>query len=162
MDNNENITVNIRGESIRPEPTMIITDTYQAQVQTILQKTGLAWQQVAVISKDNSFLKTITGEDDAIKLLLKAVNNRTIERDYFKLYCEMLDSSITAEEFDHLIESNETDYVVSETDEPNDTQVKTALRLSEHIKGVDSLNDFTALFSFNPNKIEALVEKYNE
>ncbi|GHT01424.1 hypothetical protein AGMMS49525_02100 [Bacteroidia bacterium] len=160
MDNKD-ITINIQ-ESSCPETTMIITDAYQAQVQTLSQKEGWVLQQATVISKDDVFLKTISGESDAIKLLLKAVNNRTVERNYFKLYCEMLDSSIAEEEFDKLIELNENDYIVSETDEPNDNQIKMAFRLSEHIKGVNSLNDFTALFSFNAKKIEALLEKNYE
>jgi hypothetical protein len=73
----------------------------------------------------------------------------------------MLDSSITEEEFDKIIESDENNYVVNENNEPDDNQIRIAWKLSTLIKGVHSVNDFTALFSFNPKKIEAILEKSN-
>jgi hypothetical protein len=104
----DNTTISIYPESNPQENATITTDCYQAKISTVSQDTGYTCHKVLVISQGDAFLKTISGEGDALKLLLKAVNNRTIERDYFKLYCEMLDSSITEEEFDKLIELNET------------------------------------------------------
>jgi predicted nucleotidyltransferase component of viral defense system len=112
-----------------------------------------------IVSKDNAFYKAISGNSDAIELLIKAVNNRTRERDYFRLYCEMLDSSITEEEFDEKIKSNGDDYVINESDEPDEAKIKIALKLIKHINGINSIDDFTSLFSFNPKKIETILEK---
>ena len=48
-------------------------------------------------SYENDFLNRLLGNHDieALNLLIKAVNNRTIERNYFKLYCELLDGSLS-------------------------------------------------------------------
>ncbi|MDR0864297.1 MAG: hypothetical protein LBO74_05115 [Candidatus Symbiothrix sp.] len=164
MEKKDNAIISLYSGSANREElevTTIMRDNFQVQMRTFHQEEGVNHQLAIVASKGDEFLRTILGEDDVVKLLLTAVNNRTIERDYFKLYCEMLDSSITEEEFDKIIESNETDYVVNEINEPNDNQIKTALRLSDYIKGINSVNDFTALFSFNPKKIEAILEKSN-
>jgi len=112
--------------------------------------------------KEEEFLQTVTGDTDVIKLLLRAVNNRTIERDYFRLYCDMLDASISEEEFDKTIADNEADYVVSETDEPDEQQIRKALQLIRHIKGVHSINDVAALFSFNPATLDAIAAKSDD
>lgn len=110
-------------------------------------------------SKNNQFHKIIRGDIflEAIEMLTTAVNNRTIERNYFKLYCELLDGSLSDEEFDALINQNEEDYIVRENIEPEPSQVSLALKLSQSIKDVKSINDLASLFSFNPKSIEQLA-----
>ncbi|HMM18342.1 MAG TPA: hypothetical protein PKC47_12555, partial [Petrimonas sp.] len=110
-------------------------------------------------SENNQFHKIISGDiyRDAIEMLTTAVNNRTIERNYFKLYCELLDGSLSDEEFDALINQNEEDYIVSENIEPEPSQVSLALKLSKRIKDVKSINDLASLFSFNSKSIEQLA-----
>ncbi len=110
-------------------------------------------------SENDQFHKIIRGDfyQEAIEMLTTAVNNRTIERNYFKLYCELLDGSLSDEEFDALINQNEEDYIVSENIEPEPSQVSLALKLSERIKDVKSINDLASLFSFNPKSIEQLA-----
>ena len=53
----------------------------------------------AGISSCYTFSERITGKlfefDKAVSLLIRAINNRTIERNYFKLYSELLDRIIT-------------------------------------------------------------------
>jgi hypothetical protein len=164
VENKDNPFINIySGSSNSNEPilTQVLTDSYLVQTCNIYQEGEYVIQKAIVVSKGDEFLKTVSGNTDVIKLLLTAVNNRTIERDYFKLYCEMLDSSITEEEFDEIIASNGNDYIVNETDEPDENQIKAALQLANHIKGVNSVNDFTSLFSFSIKKLEAILDKSN-
>lgn len=111
------------------------------------------------ISRGNTFLNLITGEHfgDAIDLLITAVNNRTRERNFFKLYCDLLDQSITEEEFNEIIDKDEDNYIVSENENPEHGRVSIALNLSKRIKDVNSINDFSSLFSFNQHEIELLA-----
>lgn len=47
------------------------------------------------------------------ELLINAVNNRTRQRNYFRLYCQLLENEITEKEFDKEIDDNEDEYVIS-------------------------------------------------
>ena len=107
-------------------------------------------------SKNDGFQKLITGEihSKATEMLITAVNNRTKERDFFKLYCDMLDGTISEKEFDKILSDNESDYIVDENLEPNINDTKMALRLSKHIISVNTINDLSSLFSFNPDVLE--------
>lgn len=111
------------------------------------------------ISEGNTFLNLITGEhfNDAIELLITAVNNRTKERNFFKLYCDLLDQSITEEEFNEIVDKNEDNYIVGENESAEPKRVSLALKLSKRIKDVNSINDFSSLFSFNQHEIEQLA-----
>lgn len=111
------------------------------------------------ISRGNTFIDLITGEHygDAIDLLITAVNNRTRERNFFKLYCDLLDQSITEEEFNEIIDNDEDNYIVSENENPEQERVSLALNLSKRIKNINSINDFSSIFSFNQLVIEQLA-----
>jgi predicted nucleotidyltransferase component of viral defense system len=147
-----NVEPNLNNNS-RYTSTVIQGDNHVVHVTNFYQGDGSAIHFAVGASKNDAFYKAISGNADVIELLIKAVNNRTVERNYFKLYCEMLDSSITEDEFDKIIKANESDYVIDETDEPDEAKIKTALELIKQIKGVNSMNDFTSLFSFNPKKL---------
>ncbi|MDR2816536.1 MAG: hypothetical protein LBB62_07535 [Proteiniphilum sp.] len=110
-------------------------------------------------SNDNEYVDIISGKsyEEALNMMIKAVNNRTRERNYFKLYINLLDGSMTDEEFDQEIEVNENNYIVNETEMANLHRVSLALQLSKHIMNVDSINDLSSLFSFNPNSLEQLA-----
>ncbi|WP_289293348.1 MULTISPECIES: hypothetical protein [Bacteroides] len=114
-------------------------------------------------SYENDFLNRLLGNHDieALNLLIKAVNNRTIERNYFKLYCELLDGSLSEDAFDREIEENQSEYIIDESDDITLDRLKLALKLSEHLKDVESVEDLTSLFSFNLSKVNLLLEKRN-
>lgn len=96
--------------------------------------------------------------EKALNLLVRAVNNRTRERNYFKKYCELLDNEISEEEFDNEISNNEDEYVVpAGVDAPTD-DVQTALCLSQLLKGIGSTDDFMSLFSFTDKSVERYIE----
>lgn len=92
--------------------------------------------------------------NDRVKnLLIRAVNNRTRERNYFKLYSQLLDNSISDEEFEKAIEKNEDDFVVSQDCEADLNDMKLALSLASEIKDVTDVDDIAALFSFSYSSI---------
>ena len=111
------------------------------------------------VSRDNSIIKILTGEQyqDIVQLLLRAVNNRTIERNYFKLYSELLEGTITDDEFEKEIEENEDNYVISNDVTPLKQDVAYALKLSKKILDVKTTEDISSLFSFNSLKLDKLI-----
>ena len=115
--------------------------------------------QTVSLSTNDVFKKVLSGEayKEANEMLITAVNNRTKERDYFRLYCELLDGSITEEEFMEILDNNEHDFIVDEDLEPSVSEISLALRLAKRLRGVESINDLSALFSFNPDSLEKAV-----
>ena len=105
----------------------------------------------AGVSEGNAIINRMLGIDYAelSELMTKAVNNRTRQRNYFRLYSQMLEGEISEDQFYKLIEENEDDYVVEETEIPTKERIMHALRLSQGIKNVDSSEDLSDLFSFD-------------
>lgn len=113
-----------------------------------------------IAAKGDSFEKALIGSgfaEEAIELLLKAVDNRTKERDYFRLYCDLLDDSITEEDFDRNINEHMDEYVVKEDIDPDMDRLQIALELAKRIRNTDSVEDLASLFSFKLDKIKALA-----
>lgn len=123
------------------------------EVSAVSNGTQTAFTGIA----DNDVFKK-TFNDDQTQLLLKAVNNRTRERNYFRLYSQFLDNEITAEEFEKEIDDHEHLYVVDTSDSPSEVELSTASKLAKHILSVDSLDDFFSLFSFSEEKAVKLLK----
>lgn len=134
--------------------------TYDTQV-TSVESPGMPQVFFFGVSESSSFTEYFTGEkmSRVFNLLIKAVNNRTIERDYFKLYCEMLMGNISEEQFEKELDDNESAYVVDCEETPSVQDLKLAVHLSNYIKDVKTSEDLSSLFSFNVNKIEKLLSE---
>ena len=91
--------------------------------------------------------------DRLSELLIRAVNNRTRERNYFKKLVELFQDEITAEEFDKEIEENENEYVITTNEIPTHEDFVMACEIASHIKDVKDCDDLSALFSFNQDSI---------
>lgn len=102
---------------------------------------------------DKTKLFNIDATERLKKLLIRAVNNRTRERNYFKLYCEMLDGNITEEEFDKEIDENEDKYIISQEESATIEDIEMVLNICPHILGVNDPNDMIELFSFTEKSI---------
>ena len=96
--------------------------------------------------------------DKSRELLIKAFNNRTRERNYFKLYCEMLEGEITEDEFDNEIDSNPDDYVVPAGNNDSLVDVETAMSLVKELKGLESADDFMSIFQFDDKDVHKCIE----
>ncbi|MDO4311302.1 MAG: hypothetical protein Q4C43_11395 [Prevotella sp.] len=110
-----------------------------------------------VVRNEVFFVDGIT--DNVKELLVTAVNNRTRERNYFKKYVELLEGTISDDEFDKAIEDNEDDYVISEDKEPTLEDVQCVLEMAPELKDVDSVEDLASLFSFKPNSMQKCLMK---
>ena len=109
---------------------------------------------------DNKAVNMVTSMDRMSQLLIRAVNNRTRERNYFRLYNQLLDKEITDEEFDKEIDEHEDDYVVSNNEEADMNDIEVAISLCPYLKDVKDVVDMADLFSFSGNSIrKSLTEK---
>ena len=107
-------------------------------------------------NKEMDFIMYST--EKALSLLVTAVNNRTRERNFFKKYSEFLGEEISEEEFDSEINNNEDNYVVpAGVDAPID-DIKMALHIAPLLKGINSTDDFTSLFSFTDKSVQKCIE----
>lgn len=111
------------------------------------------------VSKGESIIKRIVGDSEVYDMLIRAVNNRTRERNYFRLYSDLLSSAITEEEFDKEIEEHEDEYVVESNVIPNKQVIEQALHLASKIKDVETSEDISSLFSFNPDKTDDYIRQ---
>ncbi len=99
------------------------------------------------------FFTRIVHVDRLSELLIRAVNNRTRERNYFKKLVALFQDEITEEEFDKEIEENENEYVITTNEIPTREDLALACEISKHIKDVKGVDDLSALFSFNPESM---------
>lgn len=107
----------------------------------------------AGIKTSQPFTKTLGNKDRINELLIRAVNNRTRERNYFRLYNQLLEKDITDDEFDNEIDKNEDDYVVTNNEDADLNDINIALSLSPYLKDVKDVDDMADLFSFSDNSI---------
>lgn len=89
-------------------------------------------------------------------LLIKGFNNRTRERNYYRLYSSLLQGDISDDDFDNEIESNPDRYVIPMNGDSSKEAISTALWVSPQLMDIDSAGDFEAAFSFK----EGASEKY--
>ena len=109
---------------------------------------------------DNKAVNMVTSMDRMSQLLIRAVNNRTRERNYFKLCNQLLDKEITDEEFEKEIDENEDNYVLSNNEEADMNDIEVALSLCDYLKDVNDVDVMADLFSFSDNSIrKSLIEK---
>ena len=87
-------------------------------------------------------------DDIRIRMLIDAVNNRTRERNYWRLYCRLLENEITEDEFNREIDGNSDEYVISTDKIPTEQEFRDAVFLSDHIKDIETTGDVESLFSF--------------
>jgi hypothetical protein len=95
-----------------------------------------------------SFNTNGTYDDRIIQLLIRAFNNRTRERNYFKLYSQMLEGDVTEEYFRNEIVQNKDDYVVPAGHDDDSQDIYLANYLAPQMKSIHSADDFISIFSF--------------
>lgn len=94
----------------------------------------------------------------AVDLMVKAFNNRTRERNYFRLYCQMLSDEISEKEFDDEIDRNEDQYVVDAPTEASADDIYTATHLSNRLMGMHSTDDFSSMFGIDDTSINNYIK----
>jgi len=131
-----------------------------AKIATVSTGSEIKFHKAIVVAKGDTFENALLNSafaKEAINLLLKAVDNRTIERDYFRLYCDLLDGTLSEEEFDRQVNEHPNEYIVSEDVDPDLNSIQVALELSKRIRNVRTVEDFASLFSFNQLVLKKLM-----
>lgn len=100
----------------------------------------------------------ISTADRLKELMTRAINNRTRERNYFKLYCDMLGGNITEDEFDREIEQNEDKYIIKQDCDASIEDIEVALEVSPSIMDVKSPDDMAEIFSFSEKSMQKSIQ----
>lgn len=100
---------------------------------------------------------SISTADRLKELMTRAINNRTRERNYFKLYSEMLDGDISEEEFDKEIEQNEDKYLIKQDKDASVEDIEVALEVSPSLMDVTSPDDMAEVFSFSEKSMQKSI-----
>lgn len=117
---------------------------------------------VAVQSKDkttfagvatNNFFRSQMVPSCYMELLHRAYTNRTRERNYFRLYCQLLDNEISDDDFDAEIDSNPDKYVVKSPKQTSLNDICCAVQLCENMIGIETTDDFSSTFSIDDDSI---------
>lgn len=101
---------------------------------------------------------SISTADRLKELMTRAINNRTRERNYFKLYCDMLGGNITEDEFDREIEQNEDKYIIKQDCNASIEDIEVALEVSPSIMDVKSPDDMAEIFSFSEKSMQKSIQ----
>lgn len=111
------------------------------------------------VAAEESFTNLTLTEDNKTDLLIRAINNRTRERNYFKLLSSLLENEITEEEFDQEIDQNEDEYVVSTDQKVDLNSLKFILSNYKRIKDVNDMDDLSALFSLDMEYVNSIIKR---
>lgn len=95
----------------------------------------------------------------AIKLLLDAVNNRTRERNYYKLLYELAEGEISDSQFEKELEQNPERYVVKTNVRPSTIEFQQAVILAKDIMDVQTSGSLETLFSFDEEYLDSECKK---
>ena len=113
--------------------------------------TAIVGQDITVFAgaaTTSAFTRTLIGQDNRLEdLYVRAINNRTRERNYFKLYSSLLRGDIS------------DDYVVPAGVDADLTEIEFALQVTPKLKNVETTDDFMALFSFNDKSVHKYIAK---
>lgn len=115
----------------------------------------------AGISQGSSVISRLVGADftEMVELLTRAVNNRTRQRNYFRLQNDLLEGVISEDDFYKEIEDKEDEYVIEEKETPSPERLRHAMILSQGIKDVQNSEDLSTLFSFSSEATDFELKK---
>jgi len=91
------------------------------------------------------------------ELLLIALKNMAISRNYLFLHTALLENRIMEDEFNKELEDNEKKYVISQNIIPCLDDVRMALDIYKDLTGPEYLKDFCETFSFDEESVKLVV-----
>ena len=93
-----------------------------------------------------------------IELAVRAINNRTRERNFSRLGEQLASGEITEEDYDCAIDEHEEEYVIKCDIKPSEMDIKMAATLAPQIMDVEDIDDLAVLFSFDESVIRQYLE----
>lgn len=137
---------------------------------SVFEYHGSDTQYVAVCQQDDTYFaghttkavlsSWIMGEipQRLVDLAVKAINNRTRERNFSRLGEQLALGEISEEEYDRVLEEQEDDYVIRCDVKPSETDIKMAVSLASQVMDVEDTDDLAVLFSFDESVIKHYLE----
>lgn len=131
---------------------------------------GSSTQMIVIKQDDEAFFtgktksvlmdRFLSGEqfESAYKLLLAAINNRTRERNFFRLSEQLASGEISENIYEAEIKNNEDEYVIRCDYHPSKEELLFAIKASSFIKDVQDDDDLSVLFSFDSNTVRGLLK----
>lgn len=98
-------------------------------------------------------------DDLLVDLYIRAINNRTRQLNYFKLYSQVLRGDISDNDFDKEVYKNEDDYIIPVGADADSTEIELALQIAPNLKDIETVEDFMYLFSFNDKSIRKYMSE---
>jgi len=125
-------------------------DEVYSTLHGVIPESGIT---ASVTVNINQQMLIIHADDRIIDIMTIAINNRTRERNYFKLYCQLLQNEISEADFNRMIDENPNEYVPEEYHNYGPLEIALARKASENIMDVADLNDMASLFSISMGSI---------
>lgn len=91
-----------------------------------------------------------------LELSASAINNRTRERNFFRLSEQLSSGEISEDEYERELDEREDEYVIKCNVRPSVLDLKIAASLAPHLMDVEDTDDLAVLFSFE----EAAIRRY--
>ncbi len=92
-------------------------------------------------------------------LAIKAINNRTRERNFARLNNNLSMGIISEAEYDEELTNNEDKYVVKCDNKPTEFEIKASLQIASEVIDVEDTDDLSVLFSFDETALSSYLIK---
>lgn len=94
-----------------------------------------------------------------VDLMVKAINNRTRERNFTRLSEQLALGEISEDEFNRAIDEREEEYVIKCDIKPSEMDMKVAAYLAPQLMDVEDTDDLAVLFSFDEMVIRQFLKE---
>lgn len=141
---------------------------------TVFEYRGAETQYIAVCNQEDTYFaghttkgvlsSWIMGDipQRIIELAVNAINNRTRERNFFRLGEQLALGEISEEEYDRTLDLNEDEYVIKCDIKPSEMDMIVASHLAPRIMDVEDTDDLAVLFSFDETVIRNYLEELDD
>lgn len=125
---------------------------------TVLTETGAKMESQTNAKGATKFTLPLAPLEAERTMLLRAINNRTRERNYANICLQLAEGQISEEEFAKEITDNENRYVISFAEQTSPEEIQIAALLATEVLDVDTEDDFRELFSIGSASLSNLTK----
>ena len=95
-------------------------------------------------------------------IIRKAFNNRTRERNYYRLYTSLLEGDISEDDFNSEIDANEDLYVIDCPKQTSKEDIFFSVCVSRGWMDMDTTDEFTSIFEIDSDSVDKYVKLLEE
>lgn len=155
----DNITTGSGSCDTEHEQTFVYTKGEEAALVSIVGHPKTDVKIFTGVCLGDGFVRRMTVESSQVIIdtLVQAINNRTKERNYFRLLSKLYSGETTEDEFESTINDNEGEFVVKMDKKPSMEELQVAFSASKDIMDVETTDDLCSLFSFSPYEFQKVI-----